>query len=243
MKSSLKYSLQIITDAEQLTEALSLRYRVYKKTYPKLIENCSRPYESDAFDERSIHLGLYCEENGQKKLAGCSRLILPEHYALQFSVLLIQNHPEYINNIANSIKPELAMMERMPESNRKMIDSQCESLKNKNTVYIETSRFIVDEEHRSVSLSFFFLSSMLAIADSLNIGYVFFECQPHHIAFYKRFQFTQLQNIPTFFDSVLDAQQAIFGTDLIAVNEKQTAIKILKKQLETENEITLKRVA
>jgi len=243
MNTSLTYSVQIITDSEQLTEALSLRYRTYKKVYPKLLENSNRFYETDAFDSRSIHLGLYCEDGEGKKLAGYCRLILPEFLENKFSGIFIKEHPQYLKDIKNSQKEKLAMMERMPESDCKTINSYCSSLEEKEIIYAETSRFIVDEEHRSISLTSFFVSSMFAIAASLKMGYVFFECQPHHMAFYKRFGFTLFSRISIFDDPILEAPQAIFGTDLNVANALQTSIQTLKLQLETENQITFRKAA
>ncbi|MEO5570419.1 MAG: GNAT family N-acyltransferase, partial [Bacteroidia bacterium] len=85
METTLKYSVSIMTNPEQLTEALSLRYRTYKKVYPKITETLTQPYETDGFDTRSIHLGLYAERGGKKILAGYSRLIIPPVYENKYT--------------------------------------------------------------------------------------------------------------------------------------------------------------
>lgn len=75
MNNPITYTMQIISAQEQLTEAFSLRYQIYKTAYPLLVAHHTDPYEWDAFDKRSIHVGLYCTSNNEKKLAGYCRLI------------------------------------------------------------------------------------------------------------------------------------------------------------------------
>jgi hypothetical protein len=243
MSASLKYSVQIITDAEQLTEALNLRYRIYKKVYPKYNSNCDGPFESDSFDSRSIHLGLYCESGNEKKLAGYCRLIVPEYFADRFSGFLVKQHPEYLKVNQNSAGHRLCLIERLPDEDYGKINSFCDSLEEKKIIYAETSRFIIEEEHRSISLSFFFVSSMMAICESLHIRYSFFTCTHHHVSFYKKFGLSLFPGIVPFDNEIFGMQYVVFGTDLNVANAQQTTIKNLKLQLEQENRITYKRAA
>lgn len=242
MNSSLTYSTQIITEADQLTEALSLRYKTYSKVYPKLTENSSRPYESDSFDSRSIHLGLYCENGIEKKLAGYCRLILPEYFESNFSNLLLKQHPEYLNEKRESAREKMALCERLPETDNKKINSFCNTLETEKIIYAETSRFIIDEEHRSLSLSAFFVASMFAVCESLNIKYSFFTCTHHHVPFYSKYGLTLFPGIAPFDNEIFGTQYVIFGTDLYVASEKQTSIKTLRMQLEVENQITFKKL-
>lgn len=243
MNSTLKYSVQLITNAEQLTKALNLRYRIYKKVYPKSTENLNQPYESDGFDIRSIHLGLYCENGNEKKLAGYCRLILPEFFQNDFSNLFVKHHPECMNVMQKSVTEKMAFIERLPHADCETINIFCNSLEAEKIIYAETSRFIIDEEHRSISLSSFFVSSMFAVCESLNIKYSFFTCTHHHVPFYSKYGLTLFPGITPFDNEVFGKQYVIFGTDLNVANEKQTSIKTLKQQLESENQITFLKAA
>lgn len=242
MNTSLKYSVQLITDAALLTEALNLRYRIYKKVYPKSVEKLEQPYESDAFDSRSIHLGLYCENGIEKRLAGYCRLVLPLFCRDKFENLLVNEHAHYLNQSQNS-KEKLALIERLQYEDHIKINSFCNSLEAENVIYAETSRFIIDEQHRSLSLSSFFVSSMFAVCESLNIKYSFFTCTHHHVPFYNKYGLTLFPGIAPFDNEVFGKQYVVFGTDLNVANEIQTSIKILKLQLEEEKRITFRRAA
>jgi hypothetical protein len=243
MDASLTYYVQIITNPSGLTGALNLRYRIYSKVYPKLIVNMNRPFESDAFDLRSIHLGLYCDNGKEKAIAGYVRLILPEYFVSDFSNLLIKQHPEYLNKKERLSKEKMALCERLPHSDKKLIDSWCNSLEAKKIIYAETSRFIIDEAHRSMSLSAFFVSGMFAICDSLNIKYSFFTCTHHHVPFYRRYGLTLFPGIAPFYDRIFSSQYVIFGTNLYVANESQTSVKNLRLQLEKEQRISFRRAA
>jgi hypothetical protein len=243
MNTTLKYSVQVITYVEQLTEAFNLRYRIYKKVYPRLFRNDSPNFESDAFDARSIHLGLYCENRNEKKLAGYCRLILPEYFENDFADWLIKDYPEYIDGIQKSSKDKMAFIERLPKESYENINSFCTNLEMKRTVYAETSRFIIEEDHRSISLCYFFVSSMMAICQSLKIRYSFFTCTHHHISFYNKLGLTLFPDILPFDNEIFGKQYVIFGTDLDIVNKNHISLKYFKLQLEKEKKITIKKIA
>lgn len=244
MDTSIKYSVQIIKGQDQLTEALNLRYKVYRKVYPRLFkDNDTQTYESDAFDGRSIHLGLYCENDFEKKLAGYCRLILPKFFSKAYSHVLINAHPNYVSEDKNAAEEKLAMLRRMPYNYQLIINSFCDDLENQNKQYIETSRFIIDEEHRSFSLSAFFVSSMFAVSESLNIKFCFFECSHHHTPFYSKYGLTLFPGIAPYDDDLFGNQYVIFGTDLEIVKARQNTIKSFILQLGEENQITFKRAA
>jgi hypothetical protein len=243
MKSSLKYSVQLISDTDQLTEALCLRYAVYSNVYPKVIENLDHPFESDAFDMRSIHLGLYCEDAGNRKLAGYCRLILPEYFENKFETLLIKQHPQYLSEVQNLASKKLPLIEWLPNKESKTINSFCDTLESGRIIYVETSRFIIAEEHRSLSLSSFFVSSMFAVCESLNISYSFFTCTQHHVPFYSKYGLTLFPGIATFENEAFGKDYVVFGTDLVAANAHQGSIKVFRKQLELERQITFSKAA
>ncbi|MEO5572372.1 MAG: GNAT family N-acyltransferase [Bacteroidia bacterium] len=244
MENKLKYSVNIITDPEQSTEALNLRYRTYKRVYPKLLNPHNEPYESDSFDSRSIHLGLFCENGAEKKLAGYCRLITPPVFANKFSHLLLSEHPKYFKELHKETTDRIGLIERLPNPDFKLkIDSFCSNLESENIMYTETSRFIIDEDHRSISLSAFFVSSMIAVCNSLELRYNFFTCVNHHIAFYNRFGLTLFPGIEPFDNEVFGKQYVIFGSDLSLANSFQSTIRTLRLQLEEENQISFMRAA
>lgn len=243
MNTTLKYTVQIIKDAGQLTEAISLRYRTYKKTYPKLLENSTRLYESDVFDSRSIHLGLYCEAAFGKSLAGYCRLIIPEYFKDSYQQYLIKNHHLYPAKNSEIENERLALFQYTPNNHSRVIKSFCRELEEKEQAYSETSRFIIDDEHRSLSLSAFFAHSMFAIATSLKMEFNFFSCDEHHAAFYKKNGLTMFPELEPYHNHIFQRNDCIFGTDLNATNANQTIINPLKVQMEAENRITFRRAA
>ncbi len=240
MNTTLTYSVQIITQDDQLTEALNLRYRIYKKVYPKITENNIRPFESDAFDWRSIHLGLFCNVNGDKKLAGYCRLILPKAFQKQFSYLLIRNHTQYLQQ-KEMYNQKLAFMERLSADSFQKVSAFCNQLENAKIPYIETSRFIIGEEHRSISLSTFFASSMFAVCDSLKIKYTFFTCPAHHVSFYNKLGLTLFPGVAQFDNQIFGTQFVVFGTKLNVANTLQKSITSFREELECEKQITFRK--
>ncbi len=243
MNPILKYSVRLITEEEQLTEALSLRYKTYKKAYPKFVENTTHPFESDAFDTRSLHLGLYCDDGLENSLAGYCRLILPESFENDYSYLLINQHPEYNIVSQNSSKEKLAFIKDLINNNYNKINSFCDSLEKNKIVYSETSRFIVDEKHRSISLCSFFVSSLFAVCESLNIKYNFFTCSAHHAPFYSKSGLTLLADIEPFDKEFFGTDSVVFGTDLRLANAKQASITSLKLEFEEKSSIVFRRAA
>jgi hypothetical protein len=243
MKSSSKYFVQLIAEKEQLTEALSLRYRVYSILYPKIVEKLSQPFEFDAYDPGSIHLGLYCEDGTNSKLAGYCRLILPEYCVNQFDTLLIKEHPLYSNEVINSTEKKLPLIEWLPGQEGKTINSYCDGLESGKIIYAETSRFIIAEEHRSLSLASFFVSSMFAVCESLNIKYSFFTCTRHHVPFYSKFGLTLFPGIEPFENDLFGKDYVVFGTDLTGTNMHRNPIKFYRIQFESENQINYNKAA
>lgn len=243
MNSTLKYSVRLITEAEKLTEALNLRYKTYKNSYPKLVENTTRPFETDEFDRRSLHLGLYCENGEENILAGYCRLILPQLFENDFTPFLFKCHPEYTIKSKIVVKEKLAYFKYLPLKDFKTINSFCSSLEEKKIVYSETSRFIVDDKHRSISLCSFFVSSLFAVCESLNIKYNFFLCSFHHAPFYSKSGLTLFPGIaPCNFNFSRD-KQFLFGTDLSLSNAKQPSIKTFKFEFEEKNKIVFRKAA
>ena len=244
MNPSFKYSVQLITSEDQLTKALKLRYRIYKKVFPLLVKDLDQQqHESDKFDERSVHLGLYCEKGREKILAGYCRLVLPQYFSNKFLDVLIQSHGLYPHTCGSKSNEKMASIEKMPEEIQHKINSFCTFLESGEVIYAETSRFIIDEEHHSISLASFFVSSMFAICESLNIKYSFFTCSHHHVPFYKRFGLTLFSGIEPYDNGIYGDQFVVFGTNLEIANAQQNAIKTFRLQLEKENQITFRRAA
>lgn len=243
MNSILKYSVRLITEAEQLTEALNLRYKTYKNSYPKLVENTTRPFETDEFDRRSLHLGLYCENGEENVLAGYCRLILPQLFENDFTPFLVKNHPEYTNKSKSVVKEKLAFIKYLPDNDSETINFFCLSLEKQKTVYSETSRFIVDEKHRSISLCSFFVSGLFAVCESLSIKYNFFLCSSHHASFYSKSGLTLFPGIAPCNFNFSREELVIFGTDLSESNAKQPSIKSYRLEFEEKNHIVFRKAA
>jgi hypothetical protein len=242
MNNLYKYSVEFITDKGALTEALCLRYNIYKTTFPLLTAHHMQPYEWDEFDVRSIHLGLYYNDNNNKKLAGYCRLVLPEFFINDFAYLLVTNHAGFNKNIY--IKERMVFMKQLVNDNdRNKINLFCSNLETLNKPYIETSRFMIDEEHRSAILSVFFVSGMIAASKYLDIHYCFFACRPHHIAFYNRFGFYIYPDLTPIDNEIYGRQYVIFGTDFSVASSFENLIGDYQLQLEKENRISFRKAA
>ncbi|MEO5572371.1 MAG: hypothetical protein ABIS37_15685, partial [Bacteroidia bacterium] len=219
------------------------RYRTYKKVYPKITETLTQPYETDGFDTRSIHLGLYSETGNTKKLTGYCRLILPEAYQNLYSEYMIKSHYLYPSDFLKQSLDRMYFLKLTPSAHQKTVNSYCRNLEETGKIYAETSRFIIEEAHRNLSLSAFFAQSMFAIAESLNMDYNFFSCNIHHSVFYKKYGLTPFEPAPNYQNDLFEREDAIFGTQLNITNTSQAFIKILRLQLEEEQQTTFRRAA
>jgi hypothetical protein len=245
MNPSLKYTVQIITSEEQLTGAFALRYRTYKKTYPNALKNLHHPFETDTYDKRSIHLGLYVEIGSEKILAGYSRLVIPRAYEEGFEEFYFRKHPLYfIHKVFNYGSENLPLINLLPDSSTKeIVKGFCCKQETSCKIYCETSRFIIDEEHRSLSLSAFFVSGMIAICHSLHIDYCFFQCDPHHVVFYKKFGIELFPGLENFDTYAFGKRVVIFGAVIKALQLLQVPITVLSDQFVKEQRITFQRAA
>ena len=245
MKSHSSYSAQIITDVNQLTEALNLRYRIYKKAYPLLLgSNPEQEYETDVFDKRSVHLGLYCENNEEKKLAGYCRFILPEKFSGQYTHLLLKECPLYQVASDKIFEEKLAFIEKLPDYHKEKVITLCNSLEEKNVIYAETSRFIIEEEHSSILLTSFFVLCMFTLCDALKIKYSFLSCPQHHATFYKRFRLTPFESLLPYTTDIYASSHVVFGTDLVVAGAGfQSSIKKLQLQYRAKQMFYFSRVA
>ncbi len=245
MDSTLKYSVQIIRTEDRLTDAFALRYRTYKKVYPNALENLHIPFETDEYDKRSIHLGLYLETGSERILVGYSRLVMPMVYEHRFSDFYFRNHPLYfIHKYFSYGSENLPLINLLPHANSKdVIKRFCDSQEAGKQVYCETSRFIIDEGHRSMSLSAFFVSGMIAICHSFNIDYCFFQCDPHHVTFYKKFGIQIFPGLENFDTYAFGKRVVIFGAVIKALKLLEVTITVLKGQFDNEDQITFRRAA
>ncbi len=245
MNNNLKYTIEIITNADKLIEAFSLRYNVYKKAFPSITANSKELYESDAFDCRSIHLGLYCENDTERKLAGYSRLVVPPFFSKRFFKMFVNCHPVYNYQLLNSATQNLPLVSVLPDANYyETINSYCNKLEFEKKVYFETSRFIISEQYRSLSISSFFVRGMMAIARSLQLEYSFFACYVSHSAFYKKVGLTPFSNLCPFDCKPYPDQQInLFGSDLTTKNCINSCYLRQLKQLESNGQISYYKAA
>lgn len=243
MNPSLNYFVQIIKTEHQLTEAMELRYRVYKKTYPKIVEHLTQPYETDYFDSRSIHIGLYCNADGVTKLAGYCRLILPEYFKGGFDPFLVKSHPFYNYETFDVKHERFHFLKLLPFDKYNELNDYCKQMEAKNYQCTDVSRFLTDDEHRSISLTIFFAKSMFAIAQNAGIKFAFFSCDEHHAAFYKKLGLTLYEKEYSCLNKLFQRREVIFGTDLSLSFSLQTSIKDLRLQLETKKQIIYKKAA
>lgn len=244
MNSLLKYTVQILS-SDQLAEAFEFRYKAYKKSYPLAMENIRVQYETDIYDVRSIHLGLFASENGKKILAGYSRLVIPVCIEENYTHLFTKEHSYYsLHKEFNYGSETLPLLNFLPSLEAKeKVESFCNDLIKSNNSYCETSRFIIDEAHRSISLSAFFVSGMIAICHSLNISYCFFHCDPHHAAFYKKFGITVFPGLESYDVKVWGKRTVIFGSVIKALHLFQKPLSVFSDQFEKEQIITFQRAA
>jgi hypothetical protein len=233
MENFPEYTVSIIDNPAHLTEALELRYKVYSKTYPELIRNVSANSESDCFDPRRIHIGLYAESASGKKLAGYCRLILPEFFSACLEDYLLREHPLY--NFPNPYtKERMAVSARLLKTGYyEKVESLCKNFEQDGIIYIETSRLILDENYRGLSLMMFFFKKLFTISNALNIRQTFFTCRPHHIAFYQNYGFTPFPGTCAFDNEIFGIHHLLFGNvQEIASGLECTARKENKKAFE-----------
>lgn len=241
MNNILKYRIEIITDADKLTEALSLRYKIYSNTFPLTTVNLNGPYESDEYDCRSIHLGLYCENAEEKKLVGYSRLIIPKFYTKHFIQLFINNHPLCNNEQYNYLHKSLPLFDMLPDlESVQKVKAYCKELESASKMYFEASRLIIDEQHRNLFIAAFFVNGMTATAKFFKLNYSFFACYISHATFYNKLGLTLFPGINQFNCKIYHHQKVnLFGTDL-TVN---TCCLNQLRELEAKNQITFSRAA
>lgn len=238
------YSIRIIKNENELTQAFALRYHVYKKTYPLCTAGLQQPFEIDEFDQLSIHIGLYKNEGKGDNLIGCSRFILPAAFANQFQHLQVNNHPFLKKDLKMSTTCKLAFSKRLPDALSERLNCFWNELEATNISYCEVGRFIISEEHRSISLSSFFVQGMFAICESLGIVYSFFTCSQHHISFYSRFGLKKFPGLEPYTDAIFGAGYAIvYGTDLSKIINGIPSISALIEQIKCSHEICLSKVA
>lgn len=106
MDTALKYSVQLLDSVEQLSGAFQLRYKTYKVAYPNSITYSTYEFETDIYDPRSIHIGLFAASNTGKTMVGYSRLIIPPAFEKRFANLCFKNHPMYFKHYKSKNKME-----------------------------------------------------------------------------------------------------------------------------------------
>lgn len=227
MENTNKYTLEIITDPTVLTECFELRYEIYSKAFPKSIKQTLNHMETDQFDHRSIHLGLFYESSGIRYLVGYSRFILPAVYKNKYRAYLITSHANYPIKNEMTADFDLHLMADLPQKYRSELSSFCYELKNQRKTFIETSRFIVREEHRGLAVSSFFTNSMMLIAKKLKVEYAFFSCSESHTPYYLRAGLTKFPGIETYVNQRFGDRFIIFGTDLNKIYRNSFNIVII----------------
>jgi hypothetical protein len=242
MAPSSNISLRIIQNEQQITEALQFRFRIYRKVFPKCVEGLAEPFESDLYDTRSIHLGMY--GNDTNKLIAYCRMILPPAYQSQFSQWMVKQHPKFMKLHAGLSKTQrLAFINHItPHGVRAKINSYCKSLEKNNDTYIEMSRLIIDEEYRSIALSTFFISGVIAVCNSLNISYTLFTCDHHHQSFYQKFGLNRYKDIEPFYTDFWNRRVVFYGSELDISPEFKEPVALLRQQFENGQQITFQKI-
>ena len=197
------------------------------------------------FDSRSIHIGLFAENENERLLVGYSRLIIPPVFQSKFKDYCVKKHHMYLSETGNTGPTgKLALMNSLsiPDAST-IVNDFCKELEDTNEVYCETSRFIIEKHHRSIGLSGFFVSSMIAISYSLNISYCFFQVDPHHIAFYKKFGINLFPNLDSFETQCYGRRVVIFGAVINAMMLFQKSILPFTNQFAEKRQIAFNRAA
>lgn len=239
MKTNLRYTVEIITNADDLTEVFSLRYKVYRKEFPALTKHHKEPFEWDEFDIRSIHLGLYCENAEGKKLAGYCRLIIPMFFSESYSHFLINNSAKYILNKEAS-KEKLAFIKQLQcDEDHSKLNTLFKKLEAENKFYIEGSRLIIDDKHKNIQVFSFFMAAIFAIGKFLDVNYFFVSCAHHHAAFYKNLGMDLLTFEVNYGTESNVKLLPVFGAFLNNLNLSQTPAERLYIQMHFEGCITL----
>lgn len=230
MENPTNYSLEIIVDPVLLTECFKLRYEIYLKTFPKAVRQTLNHVESDQFDHRSIHIGLFNEGRTGRSLVGYTRFILPEKYSGRYADYLIASHELYpITNVKAGAN-RLHLQEDLPPKYQRLIESFCLGLVNQEKIFIETSRFIVRDNHRGLAVSSFFTKGMIFIAKKLKIDYAFFSCSESHMPYYLRSGLTKLPGIETHVNQRFGERFVVFGTELDKIHQNSFNIVMTDKQ-------------
>ena len=243
MNTQFKYSIRLISTAAHLKEAFSLRYRVYQKYYPLLVAHHKKPCEWDVFDTRSIHLGLYCENKQVKKMVGYCRLIIPPRFSNVLFFLLMCKYPSCLK-ITEEAAQKLAFIQQLQTvKDNTYIQSLCSSLEAENKLYCEASRLIIDEAHRSILLSSFFITGIFAIGKILDLKYFFISCTQQHAPFYKKFGLELLPCVAEYGTDLVKKPQVVFGTYLDKLNLLNTTVENLKIQMQAYGKISFIKAA
>lgn len=241
MTTQARYVVRIIKDENQLTEAMKLRCRTYAKTYPKAVEHCTSGYESDEFDHRSIHLGLYYEVAGECTLAGYCRMILPPALAKDFEQWLITAHPLYPSAISSECdEDKLPIIKNLLDKEKQQtIISIVRDWENQNEAYAEMSRMIIDEEHRSLALATFFTESFYAVSQSIRVRQHLFVTDDQHTSFFSRFGLNLMEGMNNVEFKVWGNRHSCVNGSAFSPSLKYAAsIRKLRAEFEAEMEAT-----
>lgn len=228
MLSTSKYSVHLITESDQLTKALSLRHNVNKNVNLKLREKTNRAFESDSFDNRSLHIGLYYNNGNKNELAGYCRLILPENFESDYLKLLISKNPENLKKCTESSDQKLACQELLTIDDYELLNSFCMYLEDQKIVYSETSHFIVDEKHRNQTTCSLFVSYLFDISESLNIEYTFFSSSPQEVPLHSKYGLISFAGIKLLGKNIQEENLFVFGINLKLANADKPKTNLLK---------------
>lgn len=228
MHSTQKFSVQLITESELLKDALRFRNKTKKPTNQNIQENADHHFESDAFDRRSLHIGLFYNNGVKKELAGYCRMIFPKFVTCDYLNFLIDNAPDFIKRPKFHSSEKLACIENLNIEDTALINSFCLSLEKEEIVYTETSHFIVDAKHCTQKTCSFFVSNLFAICNSLSIDYNFISCYPQDVLFYSNCGLILFAGIKLLGKDVSGQNLFVFGTNLKLANADKPKANLLK---------------
>lgn len=235
----MSYAVRLISTEEKLTEAFRLRYKIYRTTFPKSVMNMNRQMEFDGYDSRSMHIGLYCDDGSQEELVGYCRLIVPSYFASKLCHAFVC-HPLLKSSSTNC--EYVAFISYLPtEKQKQNIYLLCTKLEQAHQRYGEVSRLIIDDEHRGIGVSSFFLSSVIAIFHTNHIHHSLFTCHPSNSAFYKRYGFGLIEGQENYFSEVYGERATIYSSYENIPLRLKHEIEELSSEFEQASRITMKK--
>lgn len=168
---------------------------------------------------------------------------LPQKFKKSLQHLAVMQHHAFTDKYQQA-KERLAFIQHLQcKEDIKKVNDLCAGFEVNNELYIEASRLIIDDTHRNILLSSFFIAGIFSLGKLLNLEYFFLSCTHHHAAFYKKFGLALLPYEAEYGTSLQPKKQVVFGTYLSTVDLSKTTFKDSYSQLQAEGKITLQKAA